>query len=256
MNEVTKIDHEEGQSSPENPYNSILQIAIRDGAPLEQLEKWMQLKRENDAYEAMKEYYKAFAAFKREEISIPKDRNNAAFKSPQYPKGAPYTSLGKLLEIVAPYLGKHGLSHHFIPTQGDGMLTVECVLRHDLGHSESASMTGPPDTSGGNSKNPIQQIKSTFTYLRSATFEAVTGLAGTDASLDDDGNSAGGVQYINTDQQTEIKDLVKEIYDPEPERFWSYMKVKGAEEILAKDYNKAITALKAAEKAKNAKVQK
>lgn len=249
MNDIINIEQDECRVSAVNPYNSILQMAISQGAPLEQLEKWMKLKRENEADEARKEFYRAVAAFKRESITIHKDKVNTQFKSK-------YSSLGNLLETVNPYLGKHGLSVSFIPEQSEKIITVSCVLRHELGHTESVSMSAPPDTSGGNAKNPIQQIKSTFTYLRSATFEAVTGLSGTDASVDDDGNSAGGVQYISTDQQTEINDLVKEIYDPEPERFWNYMKVEGADKILAKDYNKAIAALKAAEKAKKAKVQK
>ena len=46
-------------------------------------------------------------------------------------------------------------------------------------------MSGPPDDSG--KKNPLQQIKSTITYLEIATFEAVTGIAASDAG-DDDGN--------------------------------------------------------------------
>ena len=49
-------------------------------------------------------------------------------------------------------------------------------------------MSAPPDTSG--SKNLIQQLKSTKTYLEIATFESVTGIAAIDKG-DDDGNSAG-----------------------------------------------------------------
>jgi len=47
-------------------------------------------------------------------------------------------------------------------------------------------MSGPPDDSG--KKNPLQQIKSTVTYLKISTLEAACGLASTDASADDDGN--------------------------------------------------------------------
>ena len=164
-------------------YDRTIEMAFSQNASLEQLEKFLGLKQKHDAYEAQKAFYEALSAFHQEKITIKKDKYNNHFKSW-------YCSLGNLLETVNPFLGKHGLSVRFVPTQSDKMLSVECVLQHRLGHTESVSMSAPPDTSGGGSKNPIQQVKSTFTYLRSATFEAVTGLSGTEASGDDDGNGA------------------------------------------------------------------
>lgn len=163
-------------------YDRILDLAIQQGAPLDQLEKYLQLQRDHEAYEAKKAYFQAVAGFKQEKINIPKDKTNHHFKSK-------YTSIGAMLSAINPALGKHGLSLSFQLSQGDKILTVKCILAHRLGHTESVEMSAPPDTSGGGSKNPIQQIKSTFTYLRSATAEAITGLSGTEASIiDDDGN--------------------------------------------------------------------
>ena len=76
-------------------------------------------------------------------------------------------------------------------------MTVECRLAHRMGHTESISMTAPIDqaavgkSSGERSRNPIQDIKSTFTYLRSATCEAILGVAGTEGTINDDGNGSG-----------------------------------------------------------------
>lgn len=227
------------------PINKILALAIQQGAPLEQLEKWMILKRKHDDDEAKKAFFKAVSAFKREEIRIKKDKINSQFNSP-------YSSLGNLLESVNPFLGKHGLSARFVPSQSDKMITVECVLSHELGHTESVTLSAPPDTSGGNSKNPIQQIKSTFTYLRSATFEAVTGLAGTEASLDDDGNAAGHqVEYISEDQQIEINDLLNNAYKTEVKKtqWLKYMQADSVETIPATKYDKAINSFKRAKEA-------
>ena len=77
------------------------------------------------------------------------------------------------------------------------MVTVECILTHELGHSQKVVMFAPPDATGG--KNPIQAIKSTRTYLKRSTFEDVTGAVIDDA--DDDGHGySDGVETI-TDEQ-------------------------------------------------------
>jgi hypothetical protein len=182
-NEVATVETHTPEVVHQNYETRILDMAIQQGAPLEQLDRYLKLQREQEAYEAKKAYFNAVAGFKQEPISIPKDKFNGHFKSR-------YTSIGMLLQTINPILGKHGLSLSFDTKQADKLLTVRCVLSHRLGHSESVELSAPPDTTGGNSKNPIQQIKSTFTYLRSATAEAITGLSGTEASsVDDDGNS-------------------------------------------------------------------
>jgi hypothetical protein len=226
-------------------YDRILDLAISQGAPLEQLEKFLQLKREYEAHEAQKEFYQAVADFKGEQVLVTKDKTNTQFRSK-------YTSLGNLLNTVNPVLGKHGLSVSFDLKQTDKMITIACILRHRLGHTERVEMSAPPDTSGGNSKNPIQQIKSTMTYLRAATFEAVTGLASTDeANLDDDGN-ASGAQYISKDQAKAIHEMIIQTGANES-MFLSYMKSGSVELIKLQDFNKAITALKAKAKKGGAK---
>lgn len=216
-------------------HDRILDLAISQGAPLEKLEKWMELKIKYEENEAKKAFYEALATFHQESIVITKDKVNPQFKSS-------YSSLGNLLHIVNPYLGKHGLSVRFVPKQNEKMIFVECVLQHQMGHTESVEMHAPPDTSGGNSKNPIQQIKSTFTYLRSATFEAVTGLSGTEASFDDDGNSSGIVEYIAGDDLEKIKTILKETSSDE-KIFLKFAEAESLDEIPLKNLKKITTAL-------------
>lgn len=242
---ITVADDPKRNKLPQEgePIDRILALAIQQEAPLEQLEKWMDLKRQYEADEARKAYFKAVAAFRQENIVIKKDKTNSQFNSK-------YTSLGNLLETVGPFLGKHGLSYRFNTSQNDKMLTVDCILRHELGHTETVTLSAPPDTSGGNSKNSIQQIKSTFTYLRSATFEAVTGLSGTEASIDDDGNSAGNkIEFISTDQCTEIEDMINDTYktDAKKKQWLDYMKASAVHEIPVDKYKMAINSLKRAQ---------
>jgi hypothetical protein len=99
--------------------------------------------------------------------------------------------------------------------------------------------------SGQRSRNPIQDIKSTFTYLRSATCEAILGVAGTEATIDDDGNSArGGLEFITEKQVKEIEELIKSTKSDIP-KFLKFMGVETVDTILAKDYQRAIVNLNA-----------
>src|SRR5437868_1515589 len=113
----------------------------------------------------------------------PRKRRNDDF-------GNAYISLGKLVNTLAPLLAKHGLSASWEPDQSKGNdITVTCVLTHIDGHSTRASITVPRDVD--DRKNSLQAIKSSMTYARSMTYEAVCGLAATEASAGDDGNGAG-----------------------------------------------------------------
>jgi hypothetical protein len=86
---------------------------------------------------------------------------------------------------VTPVLSEHGLSLAWIPKQDEKTkeITVLTVLTHVLGHSESVSLTAPPDSSGN--KNSIQSIGSTATYLSRYGAILILGLA-TECEEDDD----------------------------------------------------------------------
>ena len=163
--------------------NGLLEYAIYQNAPIETLKELMELQERDDANRARKAYHVAMAEFHAETINIIKDKDNTQY-------GSKYVSKAGLINTVSPFLSKHGLSHRFDVLQPEnGNVGVSCILTHRDGHSESVTMSAPPDVSG--KKNPIQQIKSTKTYLEIATFESITGLASMEGSLDDDGNAAG-----------------------------------------------------------------
>jgi len=184
--------------------NAVVMMAMQKGYTPELIEKMMALSERNDANEARKAYFEAVAAFKAEAPPVKKDKYNTFFKSN-------YTSLGNLLGTYNPVLGRHGLSVSFpTPEQTETSMTVECRLAHRMGHIEAITMTAPIDKaaigkqSGERSRNPLQDIKSTFTYLRSATCEAILGVAGTEGTIDDDGNGSGDGK-MTPFEQWEIK---------------------------------------------------
>lgn len=181
------IEHETGKELAEHKGESatpmqMLAAAIDRGVDTDQLEKLMALQERYEKNESRKAYFRARSAFAANPPKVIKDKINPQF-------GSPYSSLENFVNTVASGLSPHGLTASWSIEQSDGQIHVSCILSHEQGHSERVTLSGPPDDSG--KKNSIQQIKSTLTYLKLATLEAVTGIASVVGNMDDDGNAAG-----------------------------------------------------------------
>lgn len=169
------------QSQTATP-SDLLRIAVEKGADIEKLEQLMLLQERYEANQARKTYVEAMAAFKQNAPEIYKYKN-VSFSGTSYY----HATLGGICEVVIASLAKHGFSHRWDTKQpGDGMIVVNCIITHSLGHSETTELQAPPDNSG--KKNGIQQIASTITYLQRYTLLAACGLATKD--MDDDGAGA------------------------------------------------------------------
>lgn len=164
-----------------SPMQELQMQMVRSG-DVEKLKELRAIEKEWREDQAKHAFVEAMAAFKAESIRVVKDKTNNQYNSK-------YVSLGNLVATVTPLLSNHGLSARWDIDQSSG-IKVTCIVTHALGHSESVSMTCPPDKSGA--KNPIQEIKSAITYAKACTFESICGIASTDANLDDDGNGTSG----------------------------------------------------------------
>jgi hypothetical protein len=172
-----------------------------------------------------------------------KDKKNTQYDST-------YATEDALFNTVNPILAKHGLEASFsFPKHEDPkFFLVRCTLTHELGHSEFVDADGPLDTSG--SKNPLQQYKSTRTYLKKDSYAAITGVASGDQ--DDDGNKAvaGEPKYITAAQQKSLTKDLKEIYGEDASMFFAWIGSETLDTILASDMPKIKKGLGAAKKAK------
>jgi hypothetical protein len=232
-------DHRFPEVQEEKPQQEVttelmVMTAMEKGMSPELISRMMDLRDREEKYQAKKAFYQAKSAFNENPPEVLKDKENSQFSKGD--KKAMYTSLGNLLKTVNPALGKHGLSASFDIQQSEGIITVSCCLSHSMGHTEKVTLSAPPDTSGGNSKNPVQQIKSTITYLRAATFEAAAGIAATDSNMDDDGNGSGDEpKYITEDQVKEIEAILNE-KNVDTDEFFKWAKVDKLEDIQIKNY--------------------
>jgi hypothetical protein len=204
------------------------------------------------AQTAKEAYYKAKAAFKLEVPPVIKDKKNTQYDSM-------YATEDALFNTVNPFLAKHGLEASFsYPKHEDPkFFIVRCTLAHELGHSEFVDADGPLDTSG--SKNPLQQYKSTRTYLKKESYTAITGIASGDS--DDDGNKAGGEkagkpEFITKAEAKSLTKRMKKIYADDGAVFLEWLKVETVDTIPASDYKKATDGLKTAETALAQKPQR
>ena len=152
----------------------LLAMAVNQGADLDKLERLMALQERWEQNEARRAYNDAMSAFKAEAVEIIK-RKQVDFQTAKGRTQYKHAELSDVIQAVGPALSRHGFSWSWTPKQEKGWIEVTCTLKHRLGHSESVSLSGPADESGG--KNAIQAIISTTTYLERHTLKAICGVS-------------------------------------------------------------------------------
>lgn len=213
---------------------ALIQSAVEAGRPIEYLKELMALEREWKADRAKEAFHKAMAGFRGEAVQIIK-RKQAGFdhKSGGGRTEYNFADLSDAVDAAVPALSKWGLSHDWDTAQEDGLIAVTCTLTHELGHSKKTTLRASPDTSG--SKNSIQAMGSTVSYLERYTFLAVTGLAA--KGMDTDGGGAGfpEQEYIDATQVKKIKKLLKDTGTDEA-KLLKWCKSESVETIFASKY--------------------
>lgn len=239
--ELVEVKDQEVAVQSANTPENIISQAIAKGADLEQVEKLLELKFKYEADEARKAYNRAMAEFKANPPKINKDKE-VSFETSKGKQSYHHATLGNVTEKISAELSKHGLSASWT-TKQNGQIVVTCKITHIQGHSEETSLSAPSDTSG--SKNAIQAIGSTITYLERYTLLALTGLATYDQ--DDDGSASQAVEYITDEQLGNLRDLLisKGLELKEKDLCEKYLKVDCLEHLLKSDYQKAMTAIQA-----------
>ena len=162
----------------QGPYK-LLEIAVQQNLDVDKLERLMELDERWRAQRAKEAYFGALAKFQAAVPSLAKD-SLVSFGTTKYK----FASLPVIKDTIQSALSEAGLTYRWeFEDREGGELTATCLITHVDGHSEKTSMSAPADSSG--SKNPVQQIGSTMTYLQRYTLIGALGL--TTADKDDDG---------------------------------------------------------------------
>jgi hypothetical protein len=225
--------------------NAVIMMAMNKNYTPELIEKMMDLQQRHEENEARKLYVVAMAAFKSNPPEIEKDKTvsyEVGTKTTKYS----HASLANAAEKINMALSVHQLSASWKTSQDNGNITVTCSITHSAGHSESTSLTAGPDTSG--SKNSIQAIGSTISYLQRYTLLALTGLAAHD--MDTDGATPKSEpEFITKAEAKTITKRMKKVYNDDGAAFLEWLEVETVDTIPAKRYKEAVSGLATAEKA-------
>lgn len=160
----------------------VIRMAMSEGKDLTHLEKFIELQERWESNEARKAYHRAMAEFKANPPKINKDKK-VSFHTEKGTTSYNHATLANVTGKINSELSKYGLSASWKTMQTNDAITVSCKITHVLGHSEETSLTAGRDKSG--SKNDIQALGSTITYLERYTLLAMVGLA--TFEQDDDG---------------------------------------------------------------------
>lgn len=196
--------HELQKTEPMSPLASAAELVKANGnMDVEKLGKLLEMQERWDATQAKKAYVVAMAAFKENPPEIFKDKT-VNYNQTQYS----HASLGNVTATINTALSEHGLTASWVTSQDNGSVKVACKITHIMGHSEECCLAAPPDATG--SKNIIQAIGSTVTYLQRYTLLALTGLATYDQ--DDDGAGAGKPKPEIPEMTDANKEVMQAIY--------------------------------------------
>lgn len=171
-NEIIKTEERQQNAVSTTSPAKLLEIAVNANADIDKLEKLMNLQNIWEMKQAKREFYQALSSFQSQAPSIKKRKTGHNYK---------YAPLGDIIEQVKTFLHKAGLSYRFEQDHSNG-IQVTCCINHVGGHSELTTMSANVDTSG--SKNGIQGIGSTVSYLQRYTLTSALGIVTADEDID------------------------------------------------------------------------
>jgi hypothetical protein len=169
----------------------ISRFATDQSLDVAKLDHLLAVKERWEKEEARKAFVIALNNFKADPPDVFKDKK-VSFETGKGKTEYTHASLDKVSSILGASGAVHGLSHRWETAQGaDGRVGVTCILTHIGGHSERVTLTAPADSSG--SKNSIQAIASTVSYLERYTVMAAYGVASHDQEDDGRGGKAAKI---------------------------------------------------------------
>lgn len=169
-NEIT-VESKNTQVATTSPMQ-LIESAINSGADIEKLERLMDLQERWESSNARKAFFAALSKFNAECPTIVKKKKA---------HNSMYAPLGDIHAQIKSTLVSCGLSFRFEQDHSSG-IEVTCLVSHELGHTEKATMKANADTSG--SKSAIQAMASTVTYLMRYTLCSALGITTADEDMD------------------------------------------------------------------------
>lgn len=199
----------------------LVSLAVEQGADIEKLSKLMDLQERWEKNQAKKAFDEAMSEFQARMPVVPK-RGNVDYTSERTKQRTAY-DFGRMedaAKLAAPILKDVGLSYRWIQSQENGQIKVTFILTHKLGHCETNSFSGSPDTSGN--KDQLKAAASTVSYLRRYTMTGGLGIvfSGED---DEEVNEALGVGVISEENLSKLNEIYGRMDQERAAKFWVWV---------------------------------
>lgn len=186
MNAVTKTAPAESAvvSYSSSLIDVIAQAARDTSVDIDKMERLIRLQREVAAHEAEVAFADAYADMQ-PELPVITMNGEIVHKGQVISQFSDWANVNK---AITPIISRFGFGISFKPAKASapGMVAVSAILRHRLGHIDTATVEGPTDTSGA--KNAAQAVGSSLSYYK--RYGGVLILNLTIEGDDDDGASA------------------------------------------------------------------
>jgi hypothetical protein len=224
----------------------MISLAVEKGMDLDKISKMMELQERWETNQARKEYSLAMVRVQKKMPMVTKKERNAQTNSK-------YAAYDEIIKVCQPIYTEEGFSVTFYQGCGtpedplpEGYIRVSADIMHDSGHTRNVHVDIPVETTGpkgGAVMTKVHATGSAFSYGKSYLIRLIFNIPTGD---DDDGNRAGGtLTYISEKQLSTITDMIN-AKSVESSKFLSYLGVDSIEKIPMTDFNKAMTALRAA----------
>lgn len=171
----------------QNPLMRLLETAVANKAPIEQIRALVELEREIRQDMAKQAFNDAMAEFKKDPPEVFKDKHVYFVNKTGQETSYDHAQLATENNIIIRALARHGIHHRWDTEQTEGQVKIICVLTKGA-YEQRTPLQAGHDSSGG--KNTIQALGSAVRYLERYTLEAATGIVPGDLP-DDDGRGAG-----------------------------------------------------------------
>lgn len=240
------VDHDAGQVVKADG-GSIMDVIARAAADpntdVNKLEKLLGMYERITARESEQQFNQAMNAAQTALRPIAADAANPQTKS----KYASYQALDK---VIRPVYTQQGFALSFDTGEGapENYVRVVCRITHSGGHSQTHHVDMPADgkgAKGGDVMTKTHAVGSAMTYGARYLLKFIFNIAVGEA--DDDGNKAGSGDKITEPQAEQIRELIVATKS-DIELFCKHFKVEAIVDLPAKDFDRAITALKNKEK--------
>lgn len=223
----------------------IAQAALDPRVDVEKMRALLEMKERIDDNEAKKLFHSAMIAAQDEMRPVVRNRENTDSHSK-------YANLEAIDKAMRPIYTKHGFVLSFNSEPGkEGMITMSCDCMHRGGFAKEYKLEAGLDDAGikgTKNKTSVMAAGSTVSYLR----RYLTCMIFNVVLTNEDNDGANGSRFISQDQIRQISDMILacEMDAATEAKFCALLNAKAVEQILACNYEVAMTQLRAKHRAK------